>query len=77
MDDAGHGEYKQKAADRIVSEYDGYIAAATNEVRSEGFLESFGMMDLLFFGLGVATAWGIAGKNGDEEEAEVPSEEPV
>ncbi|MEM6798244.1 MAG: hypothetical protein AAF589_01900, partial [Planctomycetota bacterium] len=36
-----------------------FMDAFANQVRQQGFLESFSMFDLLFFGLGVFTAFSI------------------
>lgn len=35
------------------------------QARKSAFFSSFGVMDLVFFGLAVATAWGIAVREGD------------
>ncbi|MEM7781995.1 MAG: hypothetical protein AAF939_13155 [Planctomycetota bacterium] len=39
--------------------------ALGNNVRQEAFLASFGFLDILFFGLGAYTAWGIASRDED------------
>lgn len=58
---------KQQAREQAASETRAMVEQFQNvffaEARKQGFLASFGPMDLLFFGLAVASAWGIA-KNG-------------
>ncbi len=53
------------------------VAAAMPELRAtaaeEGFLGSFGPLDILFFGLAVVTAFKIAASGGAPEEDEQPS----
>jgi hypothetical protein len=43
--------------------------ALADSARKEGFIDSFSMFDLLFFGLAVATAWGIASRDEGGEAA--------
>lgn len=43
------------------------VNASWDDARENGFKESFSMFDLIFFGLGIATAWGIA--NSDENQS--------
>lgn len=43
------------------------VNAGWDEAKQDSFVASFSMFDLIFFGLGVATAWGIA--NSDENQS--------
>lgn len=74
MDDAAHSEFETQVVNNTRENYDAYIAELIQEARSEGFLATFSMFDLLFFGLGVVTAWGIAGSAEDDG---VPTAEPI
>lgn len=74
MDDEGHTEFHAQIESNTRENFEAYIAGVTEEARSEGFFATFSLFDLLFFGLGVVTAWGIAGS---AEEDGVPTAEPI
>ena len=74
MDADAHAEYHTEIENSTRKNFEAYLIGATQEARSEGFFATFSMFDLLFFGLGVATAWGIAGSAEDDD---VPTTEPI
>lgn len=49
---------------------DDFVEADMKAIREEGFMASFGAFDLIFFGLAIATAWGIASRDEESEEDE-------
>lgn len=53
--------YRQSTAEAARAGMEEFTATMANEARQEGFLATFGVMDLLFFGIAVMAAWGIAG----------------
>ena len=66
-------QFKQKTPDEKVALREEYLAAAreltanfgqafVDAARKEGFAASFGIIDVIFFGLAVITAWGIASR---------------
>lgn len=69
MDAAAKDSHKEQASSSMHQNIDIMMASVMNEARNEGFIGSFGPMDLLFFGLAVFTSWKIAGSK--DEGAEV------
>ena len=56
-------ELRQQHVDRVKEWAKEMGQAMADQWREEGFLASFGPMDLLFFGLAVFTAWGVAARD--------------
>ncbi len=54
-------EYKQECIAMVKTN----LAKYTAEITNEGFMNSFGPMDLLFFGLAVFTAFRVAGASSE------------
>lgn len=54
-------EFRQTTEATAKANVEAFAGQLANQMRQEGFLSTFGAMDLLFFGLAVATAWGVAG----------------
>lgn len=65
MSDEERDAFRETVAERMRGNLADYLAANLNDARKEGFLGSFGPVDLLFFGLGIVTAFKVAG-SGDE-----------
>lgn len=55
-------EEKQSARDAHLALVEANMAAGMAAARTEGFLATFGVIDLVFFGLAVVTAWGLASR---------------
>ncbi len=71
MSESERDTHKEKVKAMVAANIDAFqsqLASNLNEARSEGFLSTFSAFDLLFFGLGIVTAWRFAGA-GDEVEA--------
>ena len=69
--DAMSGDDRAAFKAQTESDYRDRATAFANDyaqqVRQEGFLATFGVMDLVFFGLAIVTAWGIAAASPDGE----------
>lgn len=67
-------EYRAALREMVTSN----IAVAMEDIRSEmaqvGFIGSFGLMDIIFFGLAIVTAYKVATNSQREAEVEVPVE---
>jgi len=48
---------QQNQLAQILSQTETNISGATSEIRTEALLGNFGLMDLVFYGLAIATAW--------------------
>lgn len=69
LPDTEKQQRREAAAEEMKQLAANFGQAMKGAFRWEAFKQSFGLMDLLFFGLGVYTAWGIA-SSGEEETAE-------
>lgn len=65
MDESARASHLEAVQSMSRRNFATFSSEVSGEYRLEGFKQTFGMMDLLFFGLAIFTAWGIAG-NGDE-----------
>ncbi|MDH5643980.1 MAG: hypothetical protein OEY63_07235 [Gemmatimonadota bacterium] len=65
-------DYKAETAAMIESNFEAFRL----EMSNEGFLGTFGFLDILFFGLAVVTAFQIAGRGMEEEVAQVATASP-
>lgn len=68
-------DIKQQLADIVAEDGQAAVDSIPDEeiaqARNAQFMGSFGGMDLLFFGLAIFSAWGLASNTGEEEEEEV------
>ena len=57
-------DQKEEFRAQVLQEYTAFVenfqGEFENSIRQQGFLASFGVLDLVFFALGIMTAWGIA-----------------
>ena len=70
------GQERQASRDEVAERIRFNVGTYFDEVSKYGFTSSFGMMDLLFFGLAIVTAYQIAGRRATEttEPQESPEE---
>ena len=66
--DEEKSQLRQQHVDRVKEWAKELGQNLANDWREEGFIASFGAMDLLFFGLAVFTAWGVASRDEGIEE---------
>lgn len=66
LSDEEKAELDQQHADQM-EEADQGLVDINNQLRKDGFINSFGVFDVIFFLLGVATAWGVASNEGADQ----------
>lgn len=58
--------FREKTETELRENMDAFAGVLANQARQEGFLATFSMFDLLFFGLAIMTAWQIASGGGSD-----------
>jgi len=69
-------EYRQAIEASIRENFGKNFNVFQDEIRNQGFLNSFGLMDLVFFGLAVYTAFSVAKSDESNDEAEADDSDP-
>lgn len=74
MSDQEQGALRQQAASEARQLAEEFGEQMRGVYLVEAFKGSFGIIDIVFFGLGIVTAWGFASSQGEDTGAEAPAE---